>query len=140
MNSEARSALRPLRRLALLPALLLTAAVAHAGPLPDKLKVVAPGVPDSISITLENVTYTTNPANAGSPVAGKGTIKVSVSGTALPGSFEVPFTNIVANDDGQVVGGGFALSQDLPITDILGTGCDITLAKASQLIVTATPA
>ena len=121
-------------------ALLSISLAAGAGPLPDKLKVVAPGVPDSISITLENVTYTTSPANAGAPVAGKGTIKVSVAGNVLPASFEVPFTNVVANDDGQIVGGGFALTQELPITNLLGTGCDLILAKASQLVVTATPA
>ncbi len=142
ITAARRARLRKTRWPVLLPTLLLmiTPAFANAGPLPDKLKVVVPGVPDSIAITLESVTYTTNPANAGSPVAGKGTLKVSISGTTLPGSFEVPFTNIVATDDGQVVGGGFKLSQDLPITDIFGTGCDITLAKDSQVLVIGTPA
>src|SRR5215210_832163 len=120
--------------LALVAVFMAMAAVSQAGPLPNKLTLLAGG-PAGTTIFIDNVVYSTTPANAGVPVAGTGDFKCSIAGIDLPAQASLPFMNVVADDTGQITGGGIKLKEDMPFNNALGTGVDFLFKKDAQFTV-----
>lgn len=129
----------PGKRRSLLAALLLAGMAARATAEVPKTLIVLPNAPGSTNITLEVSNYTsTMPTNSGTQVAGTGSLKISVMGVPLPVSANIPFTNLLVNEQtARIVGGAITLANDIPANNLLGSGMDVTLPKGSQITVDA---
>jgi len=126
---------------ALIFLILFNASASLGAQLPKKLMLLSGG-PAGTTIYLENVVYTTIPAAAGVPVKGTGDLRVSIAGMELPAQASLPFgapygPDIVADESGQITGGGIRLREDVPFTDALSTGVDLVFKKDSQFTVVA---
>ncbi len=105
-----------------------------AGTPPTVLTFLKPVTAAGISLQMDHITYKSG--DVGTPMTGSGSLHLIVLGSPAIDLNGVPFAGVLADGSGvvQPTKTGYTFNQDLPWSDVLGTGTDITFQKPVILV------